>query len=110
MAFNNLQPPSGPFFLNAGYSIRIWVQRDGGQDYGAQWIMAHPIPNGQPPAELRVTDHSKLLQYSIASYTVNGGVSEYGYDPNSLYWEYRVTVTNLGTSGTSFNVQGGGNT
>jgi hypothetical protein len=108
MSFNGLQPASGPFFLAPGASMRIWVRRNGGQDFGAQWIMAHPLRNGQPPTELVVSDHSKLLQYEIGTITINGP-AEYGYDPDSSYYEYRVTVRNAGTQGTLFNVQGGGN-
>ncbi len=49
MAFNNLQPSSGPFFLAPGASIGITMwYGDPGDDHGAQWIMAHPIL-GEPP-------------------------------------------------------------
>jgi hypothetical protein len=110
MAFNGLQPASGPFSLAPGASMRIWVRRgDPGDDRGAQWIMAHPIRNGQPPTELVVSDHSKVLDYEIGTVTINGP-PEYGYDPNSSYYLYQVTVTNWGSSATLFNVQGGGNT
>ena len=108
MAFNGLQPASGPFYLSPGGAMRIWVRRAGGQDYGAQWIMAHPLRNGQPPTELVVSDHSKVLDYSIGTITENGP-PVYGYDPESSYYEYRVTVRNWGAQGTLFNVQGGGN-
>ena len=107
MAFNNLQPPQGPFFLAPGASTRIWVRLGGGTgDRGAQWIMAHPIQNGQPPTELVLSDFSKALDYGIGWVRSDG---HYGYDPQSAYYVYRVTVTNRGREGTLFNVQGGGN-
>lgn len=109
MAFNGLQPASGPFYLGPGASMRIWVKfGDPGEDHGAQWIMAHPLANGQPPAELVVSDQSKVLGYSIGTVTENGS-PQYSYDPSSAYYQYQVTVTNWGSSGTHFNVQGGGN-
>jgi hypothetical protein len=109
MGFNNLQPASGPFFLAPGASIGILVWfGNPGDDQGAQWIMAHPI-RGEPPCELVVSNHSKILNYSIGTVTINGN-PEYGYDPNSFYYRYGVTVTNAGSQGVRFNVQGGGNT
>jgi len=109
MAFNGLQPASGPFFLAPGQSIgiNVWFG-DPGDDHGAQWIMAHPLA-GQPPTELRVSDFSKILDYSIGTVTENGP-PVYGYDPNRFYYRYGVTVTNVGGNGVLFNVQGGGNT
>jgi hypothetical protein len=115
MAFNGLQPASGPFFLAPGGSMRIimWYgdpnDNTTGQDYGAQWIMAHPMDNGQPPTELVVSDASKILGYTLGTITENGP-PQYGYVPGSGYWNYGVTVTNWGSSGSSFNIQGGGNT
>jgi len=115
MAFNGLQPASGPFTLMPGAQMRVimWYgdpnDNTTGQDQGAQWIMANPLANGQPPTELVVSDHSKILGYSIATITENGP-PQYGYDPSSAYYNYGVTVTNWGSSSTSFNIQGGGNT
>jgi hypothetical protein len=108
MSFNGLQPSTGPFFIAPGASLGIVVWfGDPGDDRGAQWIMAHPI-QGEPPTSLRVTDFTKSLDYSIGTVTENGD-PVYGYDPNSAYYRYGVTVTNLGNSGVHFNVQGGGN-
>lgn len=109
MSFNGLQPASGPFFLNPGQSMGILVWfGDPGDDRGAQWIMAHPI-RGEPPTELQVSNFSKILDYSIGVVSTNGE-PEYSYEPSSFYYQYAVTVTNLGSRGVRFNVQGGGNT
>jgi hypothetical protein len=110
MAFNDLQPAAGPFSLAAGQAMRVNVWfGDPGDDHGAQWIMAHPLGNGQPPAELALSDFSKILDYEIGTVTENGP-PVYGYDADSRYYRYGVTVTNWGSSACSFSVQGGGNT
>lgn len=95
MAFNGLQPASGPFFLAPGAAtgIVVWFG-DPGDDQGAQWIMAHPISAPtQPPAQLTVSDFTKILDYQF------GAVTEQG-DPNfqGPFYRYSVTVTNTGTS------------
>ncbi|WP_322750968.1 MULTISPECIES: hypothetical protein [unclassified Frankia] len=108
MAFNGLQPASGPFFLAPGASVRLnmWYGNQG-DDHGAQWIMAHPL-SGEAPTELIVSDHSKILDYAIGCVEENGSPRACpGQDP---YYRYGVTVTNRGTSGVRFNIQGGGNT
>jgi hypothetical protein len=107
MAFNGLQPASGPFWLAAGNSIRITMwYGDPGDDHGAQWIMAHPIDEGFP-AELVVSDHSKILDYEIGCIQENGPPQACpGQGP---YYRYGVTVTNWGSNDVHFNVQGGGN-
>ena|SRR5579863_9595193 len=110
MSFNNLQPSSGPFFLAPGESIDVIVWfGNPGDDRGAQWIMAHPIkgPNN-PPTTLQVSNFRKILDYSIGSVTENGS-AQYSWDPDSSYYQYAATVTNLGDQGSFFNVQGGGN-
>jgi len=109
MAFNGLQPASGPFFLAPGAAtwITVWFG-DPGDDHGAQWIMAHPISaDTQPPAQLTVSDFTKELHYSIGQVQENGAPVYRYFDP---YYRYSVTVTNTGSSGVFFNVQGGGNT
>jgi hypothetical protein len=108
MAFNNLQPASGPFWIAPGGSVDIimWYGNPG-TDNGAQWIMAHPIA-GQPPTQLQVSNFRKILDYSLGIITQNGS-AQYSYDPNSAYYRYRATVTNLGSQGVFFNIQGGGN-
>ena len=99
MAFNKLQPSSGPFFLAPGNSMRIWVMGDGESDFGAQWIMADPNDEGQS-AELTVSDFAKERVYAT-------GVSEGVFFNQFIrYW---VTVHNTGSSPTHFTVQGGGN-
>jgi len=109
MAFNGLTPASGPFFLAPGAStgIIVWFGNPG-DDHGAQWIMAHPISSpSQPPAQLTVSNFTKILDYSIGSVTENGDPVFSYEDP---FYRYSVTVTNTGSSGVFFSVQGGGNT
>ena len=108
MAFNGLQPASGPFFLAPGASIGITVWfGDPGDDQGAQWIMAHPIAAAtQPPSQLTVSDFTKTLDYQQGEVQQNGNPVYRFFDP---YYRYSVTVTNSGDSGVFFNVQGGGN-
>ena len=109
MAFNGLQPASGPFFLAPGDStgIIVWFG-DPGDDHGAQWIMAHPIAaDTQPPAQLTVSNMTKELHYEIGQVSENGAPTYRFFNP---YYRYSVTVTNTGSSGVFFNVQGGGNT
>lgn len=109
MAFNDLQPASGPFFLAPGQSAAITMWHgDPGEDHGAQWIMAHPIANeNQPPASLEVSHFCKHLEYAIGQVSENGEAVYSYFDP---YYRYGVTVTNVGDSGVFFSIQGGGNT
>lgn len=100
MAFNGLQPPSGPFFLAPGQSTRIWVMRPGGADYGAQWIMADPLNDGTPAA-LTVNDFTKERDFEIQNTQ-----GTHFQNPFIRYW---VTVTNTSAFPVRFSVQGGGN-
>lgn len=107
MAFNGLQPSSGPYYLcpNGTALINVWFGSPG-DDEGAQWIMAHPISAAsQPPAQLTVSGFTKELQYQIGSSNEDGGASY-----SEPYYIYSVTVTNTGGVGVYFSVQGGGNT
>lgn len=107
MAFNDVQQASGPFFLAPGAPMRINIGWPPPGDHGAQWIMAHPIDEGWD-TELVVSDHSKILGHAVGCIEINGAPQACpGSDP--FYW-YAVTVTNWGTTGIHFNVQGGGNT
>jgi hypothetical protein len=78
-----------------GKCLRCWFTLDGGDDKGAQFIMAHPFYN-EPfgagvgiPAELTVSDFTKAIN-------LDGSVA------------YAVTVCNTGSSIASFELQGGG--
>ena len=107
MGFNGLQPASGPFFLAPNSSMRIWVLRNGGDDFGAQWIMAHPLEG--IPGELEVSNFAKAREYAIVSVAENGSpqVVDGTGRTTIRYW---VTVRNTGGTPVHFNVQGGGNT
>ncbi|MGF6981377.1 hypothetical protein QFZ99_000853 [Paraburkholderia atlantica] len=85
--------------------VTMWYG-DPGDDQGAQWIMAHPLP-GQPPTELQVSNMRKIINYQVQWVDSEGGS---GFDPNTIYYRYKVTVTNLGQQAVFFNIQGGGNT
>jgi hypothetical protein len=100
MAWRN----TGSFYLGPNQSGRYWVGWPAPGDKGPQWIMAH-ASRGQQPTELVVTDHSKKLDYSIA-WVRSDGTRGYHYD--SLYYQYLVTVTNRGSSGVTFSLEGGG--
>src|SRR5215831_9258388 len=107
MGFDGIQPASGPFWLAPGASVGVIVWfGNPGDDKGAQWIMAHPI-QGQPFTTLKVSDFRKILSYSDVSLNSEG---DWDYDPDSAYYRYGVTVTNMGSEGVFFNLQGGGNT
>ena len=99
MAFNKLQPSSGPFFLAAGASMRIFVTRPGEADFGAQWIMADPNNEGHP-VKLTVSDFTKELAFHT------GNTQGQFFDP---FTRYAVTVHNTGSFACHFTVQGGGN-
>jgi hypothetical protein len=108
MAFNKLQPASGPFYLGARQSMDILIWRGAsdmqeGKDHGAQWIMADPVDEGFP-VTLQVNNFCKMLRFKYAT-------SETDVEPFSgPYINYRVTVTNVGfVDACHFTVQGGGN-
>jgi hypothetical protein len=97
MAFNGLQPASGPFSLSVGDATRVWVTRHGGDDLGAQWIQA----SSTGPGSLQVDHFAK-------SRTVDS-------DGQSFTVKYWCTVTALDDGGSGlgvvlFSVDGGGNT
>lgn len=98
MAFHDI----GNFWLEPGESWRIGLARGnlttepewGGQDLGAQWIMADPKYGGA--VEFIVRDHSKErkpMHSPGAAVTI----------------VYSVTVFNAGSRRASFSLQGGGN-
>ena len=99
MAFNNV----GEFWLAPGESWRVHIARGslvnepewGGQDFGAQWIMADGI--GIDPVRLMVTEHTKEKK----PIRVHAG------SPSPIV--YSVTVTNIGERVAHFSLQGGGN-
>ena len=99
MAFNNV----GDFWLAPGASTRISIKFGqiagepewGGQDMGAQWIMAAPI--GINPATLLVKDHTKQHKPRRA------------HPGEEAIVVYSVTVVNIGGEHAHFSIQGGGN-
>ena len=102
MSFSNV----GPYFLSPGGSTRIAIWWPAPGDRGAQWIMAHAA-NDQPPTELQVSGFTKQLAYSLAYHRSD---CTSGWIHDSYYYRYLVTVTNLGSYGVWFTLQGGGNT
>lgn len=100
MAWRNV----GRFFLGPNQTGRYWVAWPAPGDRGPQWIMAH-AGRGQQPTELVVTDHAKELDYSIAWVRSDGAR---GYEYDSFYYRYWVTVHNRSNSGVTFSLEGGG--
>jgi len=107
MSFTGLQPSSGPILIGPGQSVGLtfWFGNPG-NDRHAQWAMAHPL-KGQPPTTLMVSNFTKSLDYGIKWLNSEG---DSGFETNSAYYRYGVTVTNLGNQAVFFNIQGGGNT
>ena len=99
MAFNQV----GEFWLAPGQSTRIHIARGnlinetewGGEDFGAQWIMADGV--GINPVRLMVTEHTKEKK----PIRLHPG--------SSSPIVYSVTVTNIGNEIAHFSIQGGGN-
>jgi hypothetical protein len=81
MAFNGV----GFFTIPPGGVQRDWVSF-GGADHGAQSIHAHPL---NPGGSLQVNDQTKVMNN----------------DGSFTYW---VTVRNIGSVVTNYNLQGGG--
>ncbi|MEP7010144.1 MAG: hypothetical protein ABJC13_07460 [Acidobacteriota bacterium] len=81
MAFNNV----GFGTIAPGTSQR-WFYSFGGTDHGAQYCMANPL---NPGACLQVNDQTKCKNS----------------DGTITYW---VTIRNIGSFTTNFNIQGGG--
>src|SRR5947209_1874190 len=107
MAFNDLTPASGPFYLAPGAWIAVVVWFGNREDRGAQWIMAHPL-RGEAPTMLEATNHAKILDYSIGT-VVQNGPPTYHYNPDDAQYSYQAVITNKGNVGVRFSVQGGGN-
>ena len=99
MAFNQV----GDFWLGPGQAIRLSIARGnlineaewGGEDYGAQWIMADGI--GINPAQLMVTQQTKEKK----------PIRSHPGSPSPIV--YSETVTNIGKEVAHFSLQGGGN-
>ena len=83
MAFNNV----GHAFISTGGVIRWGVYRNGGADFGAQYVACNPE---NADAELVLSDESKVRE---------GGSGK---------WAYWMTVKNAGPNATWFSMQGGG--
>jgi hypothetical protein len=81
MAFSGI----GFMTLSPGASVRWGVLRNGGADFGAQYVGAHP----ETPGELIFSDQSKI----------RGG--------DGLF-RYHFTVKNASITAVSFSMQGGG--
>ncbi len=71
-----------------------------GQNFGAQIVMGDPKNDGVP-GTLQMTNFEKSISYN--EYFANGVG-----DTNTAYWWYWVYITNTGTAGKWFSLQGGG--
>ena len=118
MGFNHLQPSSGPFLLGPGESMGITMWhggggrgQQGGDDHGAQWIMADPVdinvnvPDSFP-STLQVNDFTKIRDLWVDVDPASGLIT---FDLGRTVVSYGVTVTNPGPSAIFFTIQGGGN-
>jgi hypothetical protein len=95
------------FYLAPGATFRIeYYYGDQGDDKGPQWAMGHPI-SGPALTALATERVMKVLDCSISKLEQNGA-AVYSCDPGSLYWLYQVDITNLGTGGCTFQLEGGG--
>jgi hypothetical protein len=82
MAFNGV----GFGTLGPGSTTTWWYKYGGSGDKGAQYAMAHPL---NPGGSLRVTNQTKKREN-------NGTIT------------YFVTIRNIGSVTTNFNLSGGG--
>ena len=101
MAFNNL----GHYWLANGHSMWVTVRfgrNSAGEDRGAQWIMANPLPFDTFPTPSGTTQlESSRFQKRVLY--ANGGTD----------WTYNCLVENTAAPGwlsTFFTLSGGGNT
>lgn len=108
MAFRNLSPATGPFFLSPRKSMDVVITFGGdwsmpeGADVGPIWIMASPILEGRP-AQVQVSRFRKGIDYQDAD--AGGDITRYSR-PN---FYYAVTVTNVTDFPCHFTLEGGGN-
>ncbi len=97
MAFNGIQPSSGPFSMSVGSpSMRIRLRWPDGSDHGAIWIQANPTG----PGTVQTGDFTKKR-------IINP-------DGQSFRVEYFCTVSATDDAGSGFgvvlfNLDGGGN-
>jgi hypothetical protein len=98
---------SPSFFISPGSTIRIyfWWSRPG--DKGAQWAMGHPR-RGEPSTALATERVAKTVDCEIGQLIINGPAQYSCGDPSTAYWEYYADITNDGSNGCRFQLEGGG--
>jgi hypothetical protein len=98
---------SSPIYIAPGSTIRIDFWWDAPGDKGPQWAMGHPM-RGEPSSPLATERVAKVVNCEIGQITINGP-AQYGCgDPTTAYWSYYVDITNDGSEGCNFQLEGGG--
>lgn len=93
-------------FIAPGATVQWWFRWGSGVDHGPQWAMAHPIP-GEPDVVLVTERVGKKLRCEIGQIIINGPAQYSCAETGSLY-EYRAWITNDGSTGCRYQLQGGG--
>jgi len=95
------------FYIAPKTTVRIQFWWNAPGDKGPQWAMGHPMA-GEPPTSLATERVAKAVACEIGQYTINGA-GHYGCgDPKTAYWQYYADITNDGTEGCRFQLEGGG--
>jgi hypothetical protein len=86
--------------------VSIGFSWGAGDDKGPQWAMAHPLP-GERDVPLMTERVAKKLVCEFGEVVQNGDPSFHCAGTGSNY-EYQVWITNDGTGGCNFQLEGGG--
>jgi hypothetical protein len=96
----------GNFFVAPGATVTIRFHWGSGDDHGPQWVMAHPFP-GEPEAWLATERVAKKLICEVGE-VIQNGPSVFRCAETGSRYEYQVWITNDGSEGCHFAIQGGG--
>lgn len=94
------------FFVGPNSTTEITLWWPSYQDQGPQWAMAHPLP-GEPDVPLVTERVGKQLVCELGEIIENGPPVFQCAGTGSEY-QYVVWITNDGSSGCRFFLQGGG--
>jgi hypothetical protein len=97
---------TGNFFVAPGTTALLSFKWGDGDDKGPQWAMAHPIP-GDSDAPLATERVAKRLICEVGRVTINGP-AQYSCAQTGSHYEYWVWISNRGTSGCRYQLEGGG--
>jgi hypothetical protein len=96
---------SGNFFVAPGATISIVFWWENNADHGPQWAMAQPFPN-EPETWLMTERVGKKIVCEIGQIIQNGD-AQYRCVESGGY-QYLAHITNIGSQGCRFTLQGGG--